>query len=231
MKVRFARDKGFTLIEMAIVMIIIGAILTAVLKGESLIENAKAKRVVAQVVELESLTWGFYDRYGRFPGDCPTNARDGIIDIPASRNWDVEDLDTSNTPPDGFCDGDDDVNKPLNDLKFGGLYDSNIPNRELFGTEFRGTIGLAYVSFGTNEPRNVIFVNDIPCWLAQEIDVNFDRYDSPGAGKVRYYTGYTSVETDTNKSWSDICPEGVDKTVGIVYLFERGYTSSASSPI
>ncbi len=69
-------QKGFTLIELAIVLIIIGIILGAVIKGQDLIQNARAKKVVSKFREWEIAQWNFYDRKGRFAGD--QNA-DGLI--------------------------------------------------------------------------------------------------------------------------------------------------------
>ncbi len=60
---------GFTLIEMAIVLIIIGLIIGAVLKGQDLITNARAKRVANFVRQAEVAVWTHMDRVGRFPGD------------------------------------------------------------------------------------------------------------------------------------------------------------------
>lgn len=77
------RSKGFTLIEMAIVLVIIGIILAAVIKGQDLITNAKAKKIAGQIRGLEAAIWGFYDKFGRLPGDT-TTPPDGVIDNPTA---------------------------------------------------------------------------------------------------------------------------------------------------
>ncbi len=64
--------KGFTLVELAIVLIVIGIILGAVLKGQELVFNAKVKRVVGQVKELTAAAYTYMDKYGALPGDDPT---------------------------------------------------------------------------------------------------------------------------------------------------------------
>jgi len=67
-------QKGFTLIELAIVLVIIGIILGAVLKGQDLIQNARAKKFVNDAGRhWETITWTYYDRRGRFPGDSDKN--------------------------------------------------------------------------------------------------------------------------------------------------------------
>ena len=62
---------GFTLVELAIVLVIIGLILGAVLKGQELIKNAKVKRAISQIKEIEAAVYTYYDKYGALPGDDP----------------------------------------------------------------------------------------------------------------------------------------------------------------
>lgn len=82
--------KGFTLVELAIVLVIIGIILGAVLKGQELINNAKVKRLYNQYREVLAAVYTYYDKYGKYPGDdntaksrwtAATNGdSDGLID-------------------------------------------------------------------------------------------------------------------------------------------------------
>ncbi len=60
---------GFTLVELAIVLVIIGLLIGGVLKGQSMIQNAKVKRVVKQADEFRAAVMTFFDKYGAFPGD------------------------------------------------------------------------------------------------------------------------------------------------------------------
>jgi len=70
---RYLRSKrGFTLVELAIVLVIIGIILGAVLKGQELINNAKMKRAYNQYREVLAGVYTYYDRYGKYPGDDNT---------------------------------------------------------------------------------------------------------------------------------------------------------------
>jgi len=62
-------SKGFTLIEMAIVLVIIGIILGAVMKGQDLITNSKAKNIGAAANNWKALIFAFVDRNGKLPGD------------------------------------------------------------------------------------------------------------------------------------------------------------------
>lgn len=74
---KMKNQKGFTLVEMAVVLVIIGIILGAVLKGQDIVTNARAKKLASTVNTWEALLYAYTDRIGRFPGDI-TN-RNGVI--------------------------------------------------------------------------------------------------------------------------------------------------------
>jgi prepilin-type N-terminal cleavage/methylation domain-containing protein len=60
---------GFTLVELAVVMIIIGLLIGGVLKGQELINNAQITSTVAQVKGMDAATSTFRDMYSGLPGD------------------------------------------------------------------------------------------------------------------------------------------------------------------
>ncbi|MCK4391047.1 MAG: prepilin-type N-terminal cleavage/methylation domain-containing protein [Desulfobacterales bacterium] len=63
-------NKGFTLIEMAIVLIIIGIILGAVVKGKDLIRGAEQKKIYSKFINSWRTSYlSFYDRTGKILGD------------------------------------------------------------------------------------------------------------------------------------------------------------------
>lgn len=69
------RQHGFTLVELAIVLVIIGLILAAVLKGQEMIQNAKVKNVVNDLRGVSAAYYSYQDRYKAIPGDdaAPAN--------------------------------------------------------------------------------------------------------------------------------------------------------------
>ncbi len=64
-------NSGFTLVEIAIVMVIIGLLIGGVLKGQEMIKNAKIKRVVKTSDEMRAAVFTYQDRFGYLPGDDP----------------------------------------------------------------------------------------------------------------------------------------------------------------
>ena len=62
-------SKGFTLIEIAIVLVIIGLLLGGVLKGQELITGARVRNLISQQDGIKAAFFGFKDRYRALPGD------------------------------------------------------------------------------------------------------------------------------------------------------------------
>jgi prepilin-type N-terminal cleavage/methylation domain-containing protein len=61
--------KGFTLVELSIVLVIIGLLIGGVLKGQSMIENAKVKRIISDTDGLVSAVYAYQDKFNALPGD------------------------------------------------------------------------------------------------------------------------------------------------------------------
>ncbi len=87
-------EKGFTLVEIAIVLIIIGLILGATVKGGDLIQSAKQKKFYNSFVKQWELTvLNYYDRTGGVLGDGIVNGgvnatTNGVFDnINSAAEW------------------------------------------------------------------------------------------------------------------------------------------------
>src|SRR5882672_5117731 len=62
-------NRGFTLIEIAIVLVIIGLLLGGVLKGQELINNAKVKSYATDFRNIPIMVYGYQDKFRALPGD------------------------------------------------------------------------------------------------------------------------------------------------------------------
>jgi prepilin-type N-terminal cleavage/methylation domain-containing protein len=68
MKVR-KQQCGFTLIEIAIVLLIIGLLLGGVMKGQAMIDSARVRSLANDLTGIEAAWISFQDRYRSLPGD------------------------------------------------------------------------------------------------------------------------------------------------------------------
>jgi prepilin-type N-terminal cleavage/methylation domain-containing protein len=67
-----SRQAGFTLVEIAIVLVIVGLLLAGVLKGQELIENSKIKSMAKDMDTISAALTSYQDRYRGLPGDSAT---------------------------------------------------------------------------------------------------------------------------------------------------------------
>ncbi len=63
------KQSGFTLVEIAIVLVIIGLLLGGVLKGQEMIENSRIKSLVGDMNGVSAAYNSYMDRYRAIPGD------------------------------------------------------------------------------------------------------------------------------------------------------------------
>ena len=73
-------QSGFTLIEIAIVLVIIGLLLGGVLKGQELIDSARTRSLINKVDGLSAAWFAFQDRYRAIPGDMTVAQAQAQID-------------------------------------------------------------------------------------------------------------------------------------------------------
>lgn len=77
------RQKGFTLVEIAVVLVIIGLLLGGVLKGQELIESARVRNLADQQAGIQTAFYGFQDRYRAIPGDMEAADAAGALGVTA----------------------------------------------------------------------------------------------------------------------------------------------------
>lgn len=80
-------QRGFTLVEIAIVLVIIGLLLGGILKGQELIVSARVRNIADQNSGVQAAYYGFIDRYRQVPGDWPaSNAGQAIPGVATGGN-------------------------------------------------------------------------------------------------------------------------------------------------
>ena len=76
-------QKGFTLVELSVVVLVAGLMLTAVMKGQSMLETARAQNLYNDIKNVESLLGQYESVKGRLPGDCNS---DGLMGFSLNAN-------------------------------------------------------------------------------------------------------------------------------------------------
>ena len=73
------RQHGFTLVEIAIVLVIVGLLLGGILKGQDLINGARVRNLADMNAGIQAAYYGFIDRYRQVPGDMRAAAAASTI--------------------------------------------------------------------------------------------------------------------------------------------------------
>ena len=208
------KTRGFTLVELAIVLVIIGIILGAILKGTELINNSKVKRLQNDLRGLEAAIWTFYDRTGRMPGDCNG---DGIIGLGLGVGTTGAGLIFSSNPDPtvDYCASnatdENNPNRAFSDLRAQRVLPYSQPNTNLARHVFNDYFAIGNIYNGTRN-FNAIVIYGIPAWAAKMIDVSIDGVANGTAGRVRRYdvSPWADWPADSNN----------DQVVSLVYFFD-----------
>jgi prepilin-type N-terminal cleavage/methylation domain-containing protein len=90
-------QSGFTLVEITIVVVIIGLLLSSILFGQELLLNGRSKAVIVDMNELAAAVASYQDRYQALPGD------DGMAQV--RWNWTAVPAAVPSTPGNRNVDG------------------------------------------------------------------------------------------------------------------------------
>lgn len=179
------KQMGFTLVEIAIVLVIIGLLLGGVLKGQELITQAKIKNIANDFNGMSAAVYAYQDRYKAFPGDdlnadtrwtSPLATKgDGNAKVGADANTAVIDCSTQTVENCQFW----------HHLRLAGMIsgDTAVGPGKLSPQNAVG--GVLHVQSGAMGLAGlVICTTNLPGKIANAIDAQFDD-GKPDTGQVR----------------------------------------------
>src|SRR6266576_5502208 len=82
------KSQGFTLVEIAIVLVIIGLLLGGILKGQEMITQARIKNAINDFNGITVAVTSYQDRYRFLPGDDKGASTRWTVQAPASGDGD-----------------------------------------------------------------------------------------------------------------------------------------------
>src|SRR5258708_23941773 len=92
-------EGGFTLVEIAIVLVIIGLLLGGILKGQEMITQARIKNIINDFNGVTVAVTSYQDRYRAIPGDDLNATTRWTVQAPASGNRNGAIAGLYNAPP------------------------------------------------------------------------------------------------------------------------------------
>lgn len=181
-------NKGFTLIEIAIVLAIVGILFGVVmLRGESIIGNAKTTDTIALIKDLSTAVSEFKNRYHYLPGDLP-QASENIQNITTGCNISTTTTAIGNgqidTSTEIGCVAEHLVDAGLIKGAANGIFSKNNSSStpDVFVTAKR-TTGTNPPSFPSMELNEIQLINQ-PCETAITLDEKLDDGNF-SAGKIQ----------------------------------------------
>lgn len=170
------KQNGFTLIEIAIVLVIIGLLLGGVLKGQELITQAKIKNVANDLNGVSAAYYGYQDRYRAIPGDDPNAETRWTATVTTKGNGDGT-VAVTGTPPES--------NLFWQHLRLAGFIAGPTASQTPPTNSVGGTTTVQVGAFGATGLQGLVAcTSNLPAAIANAIDSQFD--DGSGTkGQVR----------------------------------------------
>lgn len=183
----FKKQAGFTLVEIAIVLVIVGLLLAGVLKGQELIENTRIKNMAKDLNSMTAVVGSYQDRYRGLPGDDLTaaniadrgwNAAPALVAVAASNNL----IGAAGANPFAAAANSENT-QAIRALRFAQFVEGNPSAVTLPPSASGGLIGLTNAVFGFGN-RNVVCMNNLNGKQAGALDRLLDDGVS-NTGEVR----------------------------------------------
>jgi prepilin-type N-terminal cleavage/methylation domain-containing protein len=177
---------GFTLVEIAIVLVIIGLLLGGILKGQEMITQAKIKNVINDFNGVTAAVNSYQDRYRALPGDDPTAATRWATQGAVSGGGDGAIAGAYNAPAKATYASTDESNLFWWHLRLGGFVPGAVTAGLAAGLQppnaTNGIIGVQ--SGGLGYTSNIVCSSNLPDKIAIAVDTQMDD-GTPAAGEIR----------------------------------------------
>lgn len=190
------RQAGFTLVEIAIVLVIVGLLIGGVLKGREMITNAKIKRVENDFAGVSAAIYAYQDRYGVLPGDDPAAS----TRFPGTwRGSDNGNGDGNITGGWSSTNNDAESRKIWKHLRGAGLIAGSVDNTSASyqqpSNAFGGLVGVDVGAYNLN--GHTIVFGAIPGDIAQILETRGDD-NVPSTGSIQAHASDTTYDRDSS---------------------------------
>lgn len=185
---RHARRRGFTLVELSIVLVIIGLIIGAVLTGQQIIQNARVTSALNTIQAYQAQFQTYVQNYGAIPGDDATAPTRFTGVTAGSRNGDgiLQGTFDSATAA-------DETRLLWGDMRAAGLVKNQVASGSTAvqpPNPFNGIFGYQNGAFNGAFDTTVLCLNNVPSAAAQALDLRLDDgVGNTGAIRAMLYTG------------------------------------------
>ena len=178
------KKRGFTLVELSIVLVIIGLIIGGVLTGQQIIQNARITNALNAIQAYQAQFQTYQQNFGSMPGDDPTAATRFPNVTPTLSNGDgngilAGNFDTVTTT--------EEARQVWADLRAASLVKNQITSLNSTAVQppnpFGGIFGFQNGAFSGAFTNNVLCMNSVPTAAAQTIDTQLDD-GSPNTGTI-----------------------------------------------
>jgi len=183
-------QKGFTLVEIAIVLVIIGLLLGGILKGQEMIIQAKVKNSISDFSGVSAAYFGYQDRYRATPGDDGGALRWGAGALVGDNNRALDGTYNAACPtplvaasPE-TCKWWDHLRRSGFIAGAGGVQPANAFNGIIGVQTGDGLTGAAVLPAVTGFTNIILCSSNLPDKVAIALDVQMDD-GVPGTGAVR----------------------------------------------
>jgi prepilin-type N-terminal cleavage/methylation domain-containing protein len=172
------RQRGFTLVEIAIVLVIIGLLLGGVLKGQGLIDSARVKNIIQQSTSLTAAVNAYQDKFHALPGD-DVQATTHVPGATGNGNGDGQIAEYQLAPQ---------------HLALGGFITGSFNGSTDFMTSAQGGAVYIYNDVVAGRGGNGIRLDNLPDSFSEQLDSKLDD-GKFNTGSVRATGPYTNTGT------------------------------------